>query len=185
LSAYRNPHTRWQRVVALAGGMTRTPPTARMTARRIRRLLVAALISSMTGSPPSATLIRGCSGPVARARRTPRTMTVSRSTSTAAGVPRSTRTGCCATRSPSTGPKRRPPDGWPPRPRPFMCPGTRSTLAAPLRRRGCLDMVPSTGCARSTGMNPGTTRCVPKRSIAAARLCTPTPLRTRGCSSDR
>ena len=41
------------------------------------------------------------------------------------------------------------------------------------------------GCARSTGTNPGTTNCAPMRSIVAARLCLPTPLMTRGCSSDR
>ena len=51
-------------------------------------------------------------------------------------------------------------------------------------RRGCRSTAPSTGCARSTATNPGTTNCGPEPSITGARRCTPTRHTTRGCSSD-
>ena len=106
----------------------------------------------------------------------PRT-TGSSSSSIVAGVPRSTRISFFVRRSPSTAPKRKPPGGWPPRRRLLTCRGTRSTLGPPMPRRGCPSTAPSTGCARSTATNPGTTNCAPKPSITVARPCTPT-LRT-------
>ena len=126
---------------------------------------------------------RSAPGPARKRRRMPRT-TASSSTSTAAGAPRSTRISCFARRSRSTAQKRKPPDGSPPRTRPLTCPGTRSTSGPPMPRRGCPSTAPSTGCARSTATNPGTTNCAPRRSIAVARPCTPTPRTIRGCSSD-
>src|SRR5262245_56536653 len=52
-------------------------------------------------------------------------------------------------------------------------------------RRGCPSTAPSTGCARSTATNPGTTNCAPKRSITAARPCTPTRRTIQGCGSHK
>src|SRR5215217_1776205 len=106
-------------------------------------------------------------------------------TSTAAGVPRSTRNNSCVRRSRSTAQKRKLPGGWPPRTRPRTWRGMRSTSGTPMPRRGCPSTAPSTGCARSTATNPGTTNCAPKRSIRAARPCTPTLRTIQGCSSDQ
>src|SRR5262245_15514851 len=111
--------------------------------------------------------------------------TASSSTSIVAGVPPSTRNDYSKRRSRSTAPKGKPPGGWP-RPTGLLtCRGTRSTSGTPMPRRGCPSTAPSTGCARSTATNPGTTNCVPKPAITAALPCTPTPPRTRGCGSDR
>ena len=87
-------------------------------------------------------------------------------------------------RSRSTAQKRKLPDGWPPPTRLLTCRGTRSTLGPPMPRRGCPSTAPSTGCARSTATNPGTTNCAPKPSITAARPCTPTLRTIQGCSDD-
>lgn len=51
-------------------------------------------------------------------------------------------------------------------------------------RPGCSNMASSTGCARSTATNLGTTNCVQQRSITAARLCTPTRRTIPGCSDE-
>src|SRR5829696_4472426 len=111
--------------------------------------------------------------------------TGSSSTSIVAGVPRSTRIGFFVRRCPSTDPKRKPPDGWPPPTHLLTCRGTRSTLSSSTPRRGCPSTAPSTGYARSTATNPGTTNCAPKPSIAAARPCTPTPRTIQGCKGDQ
>ena len=87
-------------------------------------------------------------------------------------------------RSRSTARKRKLPVGWPPRTRLLTCRGTRSTSGTPMPRRGCPNTAPSTGCARSTATNPGTTNCAPKPSITVARPCTPTLRTIQGCSSD-
>ena len=63
--------------------------------------------------------------------------------------------------------------------------GTRSTLGPSMPRRGCPNTAPSTGYARSTATNPGTTNCAPKPSITVARPCTPTLRTIQGCSSDQ
>src|SRR5262245_55345266 len=114
----------------------------------------------------------------------PRT-TGSSSTSIVAGVPRSTRISCFVRPSPRTAQKRKQPNGSPPRTRLLTCRVTRSTSGTSMPRRGCPSTVPSTGCARSTATNPGTTNCAPKRSITAARACTPTRRTIQGCSSDQ
>ena len=104
--------------------------------------------------------------------------------SIAAGVHRRTRINCFARPSPSMAQKRRLPDGWPPRRRLHTCREKRSTSDRLMPRRGCLNMAPSMGCARSTATNPGTTNCAPKPSITAAHLCMPTPPRIQGCISN-
>jgi hypothetical protein len=83
-------------------------------------------------------------------------------------------------RSRSTAQKRKLPDGWPPPTRLLTCRGTRSTLGPSMPRRGCPSTAPSTGCARSTATNPGTTNCAPKPSIMVALPCTPTLRRIQG-----
>src|SRR4051794_23712541 len=113
----------------------------------------------------------------------PRT-TASSSSSTAAGVPRSTRNNYSMRPSRSTGRKTKRPDGRPPPTGLLTCRGTRSTSGPSMPRLGCPSMAPRTAYARSTATSPGTTNCAPKRSITAARPCTPIPRTTRGCSSD-
>src|SRR5215207_4193488 len=113
----------------------------------------------------------------------PRT-TASSSSSIAAGVPRSTRNNSSMRRSRSTDPKRKPPDGWPPPTRLLTCQGTRSTSGPPMPPRGCPRTAPSTGYARSTATNPGTTNCARRPSITAALPSTPTLRTIQGCSSD-
>src|SRR6185503_15277803 len=108
----------------------------------------------------------------------------SSSSSTVAGVPRSTRTDYSVRRSRRTGPRRKPPGGWPPRRRPLTCRGTRSTLGPPVPRRGCPSTAPGTGCAGSTATSPGTSNCARKPSITVALPCTPTPRTIQGCSGD-
>jgi hypothetical protein len=98
-----------------------------------------------------------------------------------AGVPRSTRISFFARPSPSTAPKRKLPDGWPQRKRLLTCRGTRSTSGTPMPRRGCPSTAPSTGYARSTATNPGTTNCAPKPSITVALPYTPTLRTIQGC----
>ena len=120
--------------------------------------------SSMTTFRPWPTSIQICSVLSARPQRTPQ-RTGSRSLSTVAGAPRSIRSDCFMRRSRSTARKRKLRDGWPPRTRLLMCRGTRSTSGPPAPRRGCPNTAPSTGYARSTGTNPGTTNCAPKPSI--------------------
>ena len=63
--------------------------------------------------------------------------------------------------------------------------GDAVDIGHPMPRRGCPSTAPSTGCARSTATNPGTTNCAPKPSITVARPCTPTLRTIQGCSSDR
>src|SRR5215211_2869751 len=109
----------------------------------------------------------------------------SSSTSIVAGVPRSIRISFFGRRFPSTDPKRKPPGGWPPRTRLLTCRGTRSTLGPPMPRRGCPSTAPSTGYARSTATNPGTTNCAPKPSITVARPYTPTLRTIQGCSNEQ
>ena len=75
--------------------------------------------------------------------------------------------------------------GGHPRARLLTCRGTRSTSGPPMPRRGCPSTAPSTGCARSTATNPGTTNCAPKPSITAALPCTPTRRTIQGCSSEK
>ena len=87
--------------------------------------------------------------------------------------------------SSSTAQRRKLPDGWPPPTRLLTCRGTRSTLGPSMPRRGCPSTAPSTGYARSTATNPGTTNCGPKPSITGALPCTPTLCTIQGCSSDR
>src|SRR3954470_2830050 len=113
----------------------------------------------------------------------PRT-TTSSSSSTAAGVPRSTRNDSSMRPSRSTARKRKRPDGRPPPTGLLTCRGTRSTSGPSMPRLGYPSMAPRTAYARSTATSPGTTNCAPRRSITAARPCTPTPRTTRGCSSD-
>jgi hypothetical protein len=88
-------------------------------------------------------------------------------------------------RSRSTAQKRKLPVGWPPRTRLLTCRGTRSTSGTPMPRRGCPNTAPTTGCARPTATNPGTTNCAPKPSLTVARPCTPTLRTIPGCSSDQ
>jgi hypothetical protein len=88
-------------------------------------------------------------------------------------------------RSRSTAQKRKLPDGWPPPTRLLTCRGTRSTLGPSMPRHGCPSTAPSTGYARSTATNPGTTNCAPKPSITVARRCTPTLRTIQGCSNDQ
>jgi hypothetical protein len=88
-------------------------------------------------------------------------------------------------RSRSTAQKRRLPDGWPPPARLLTCRGTRSTSGTPMPRRGCPSTAPSTGCARSTVTNPGTSNCAPKPAITVALPCTPTLGAIQGCSRDQ
>ena len=83
------------------------------------------------------------------------------------------------------GSERKLPDGSPPRTPPLTCPGTRSTSGLSMPRPGCPTTAPSTGCARSTATNPGTTNCAPRRSIVVALPCMPTPRTIRACSGDR
>jgi hypothetical protein len=111
--------------------------------------------------------------------------TGSRSSSKVAGVPRSTRISFFVRRFPSTDPKRKLPDGWPQRTHHLTCRGTQSTSGTPMPRRGCPSTAPSTGCARSTATNPGTTNCAPKPAITVALPCTPTLRTIQGCSSDQ
>jgi hypothetical protein len=111
--------------------------------------------------------------------------TASSSPSTAAGVRRSIRNNYFVRRSRSTAQKRKLPDGWPPLTRLLTCRGTRSISGPLLPLRGCPSTAPSTGCARSTKTNPGTTNCAPKPSLTAALACTRTLLTTQGCSSDQ
>src|SRR5918994_3285213 len=85
----------------------------------------------------------------------------------------------------STAQKRKLPDGWPPPTHLLTCRGMRSTLGPSMRRLGCPSTGESTGCARSTATNPGTTNCAWKPSITVARPCTPTLRTTQGCSSDQ
>ena len=60
---------------------------------------------------------------------------------------------------------------------------TVSTSGLPVPRHGCRSTAPDTDCARSTPTSPGTTSCARRRSATVARPSTPTPRRTRGCSS--
>ena len=76
-------------------------------------------------------------------------------------------------------------DGWPPPTRLLTCRARRSTLGAPMPQRGCPSTARSTGCARSTATNPGTTNFAVKPSITVARPCTPTLRTTQGRSSDQ
>ena len=140
--------------------------------------------SSMTRFRVSPTSTPICSVPCAKLQPMPRT-TGSSSSSTVAGVPRSTRNNSSVRRSRSTAQKRKLPDGWPPPTRLLTCRGTRSTSGPPMPRRGCPSTAPSTGCARSTATNPGTTNCAPKPSITVARRCTPTLRTIQGCSRDQ
>src|SRR5829696_1417904 len=114
----------------------------------------------------------------------PRT-TASWSSSIAAGVPPRTRNNSSRKRSRSTARKGKPPDGRQPPTRLLTCRGTRSTLDPSMPLRGCPSMARSTGYARSTAMNRGTTNCAPKPSIAVALPRTPTLRTTQGCSSER
>jgi hypothetical protein len=121
-----------------------------------------------------------CAGP-----QLPRQTTESSFTSRVAGVPPSTRIGSCVRQSRSTARNRKLPDGSPPPPGLLTCPGTPSTSGPSMPRRGCRSTAPRTGSARSTAANPGTTNCGPKRSVTAARPCTPTRRTIQGCSGDR
>ena len=76
------------------------------------------------------------------------------------------------------------PMGGHPRTRLLTCRGTRSTSGAPMPQRGCPSTAPSTGYARSTATNPGTTNCAPKPSITGALPCTPTLRTIQGRSSE-
>ncbi len=131
----------------------------------------------------SPTLIRACSRPSDELRRM-QLRTGSSSSSRVAGVPRTTRNNYSVRRSRSTAQQRKPPDGWPPPLRLLMCRGTRSISGLSMPRRGCRNTARSTDFAKSTGTNPGTTNCVPERSIAAVLRCTPTLRRIQGCSSE-
>src|SRR5215211_4150520 len=113
----------------------------------------------------------------------PRT-TGSGSTSTVAGVPRSTRSTSSTRQSRSTAQNGKLPGGWPPPRRLHTCRGMRSTSGPPVPRRGCPRTAPRTGYARSTATSHGTTSCARRRSVTAARRCTPTRRTIRGCSSD-
>ena len=115
------------------------------------------LTARSRGSPTS-TLI--CLMPCAALQRMPRT-TGSSSSSTVAGAPRRTRNSSSVKPCRSTARKRRPPAGWRPPPRPLTCRGRRSTSGTPMPPRGCPGTAPSTGCARSTATNRGTTSCAP------------------------
>ncbi len=57
---------------------------------------------------------------------------------------------------------------------------TRSTSDAPTPPPGCPGTAPSTGCARSTTTNPGTTNCARAQPSTAVRSGTPTRRTTRG-----
>ena len=127
---------------------------------------------------------RSAARPARSRRRMPRT-TASSSSSTAAGAPRSTRSSCSARRSPSTDPKRRRPDGSPPRTRSAHVSGDAVDVGSPTPPRGCRARRRGTDCARSTTTSRGTSSCAPTRPFRAARRRTPTPRRIRGCSSDR
>ena len=139
---------------------------ARLTSSRIAR-------RSLARSEVQATSTELWSVPCAKLQLMPRT-TGSSCTSRAAGVPRSTNNSSSKRRFRSTAQKRKLPDGWRPPRRPLTCRGTRSTSGLPLPRRGCPNTAPSTGCARSTATNPGTTNCAPKPSLRVVLPCTPT-----------
>ena len=173
----RSPRLPVAGVLVLDGRITHRRPRiapsgvlAASTVVRLARLTVpspTARRSSMTRFRVSPTSIQLSSVPCARLQPMPRT-TGSSSSSTAAGVPRSTRNNYSVRRSRSTAQKRKLPDGWPPPTRLLTCRGTRSTSGPPMPRRGCPSTAPSTGCARSTATNPGTTNCAPKPSITVA-----------------
>ncbi len=131
----------------------------------------------------SPNLIQRSSVPYAEPQLMART-TGSSSSSIVAGAPRSTRDNFSIRRSRSTARKRKPNAGWPPPRRLLTCRGTRSTLGTPMPRRGCPSTAPSTGCARSTATNPGTTSCVPRPASTGALPCTPILRTIQGCSAD-
>ena len=183
----RHPSTSFVASTVVRLARPTEPSFAASIVVRVERLTVpspTARRSSMTRPRVWPTLIQLSSVPCARLQPMPQT-TGSSSSSIAAGVPRTTRNNYSTTRSRSTARKRKLPDGWPPPTRLLTCPGTRSTLAPRMPQLGCPSTAPSSGYARSTATNPGTTNCAPKPSTTVARRCTPTRRTIQGCSSHR
>ena len=152
-------------------------------------------LASLTGSFPSArrssttrrrlwpTSIRACSGPSDELRGMQRG-TASSSRSSVDGVHPSTRNSCSVRRSRNMDRRRKLHVGSPLRPRRLTCPGTQSTSVSSMPRRGCPSTASSTGCARATATNLGTTSCASKPPAVVVLACMPTRRTIRGCSSD-